>query len=42
MASNTLIKISSIEDEGDIDRARIVDGDLVPDELFCPIYRHLL
>jgi hypothetical protein len=41
MASNALMTISSIE-EGDIDRDRIVDGNLVPDELFCPICRYLL
>ncbi|CAF4367619.1 unnamed protein product, partial [Rotaria sp. Silwood2] len=32
---------SSIEG-GDIDRDRIVDGHLLPDEYFCPICRCLL
>jgi hypothetical protein len=42
MTSNTLVTILSIEEEGDIDRDRIVDGGLVPDELFCPICQYLL
>lgn len=41
MADNALITISSIE-EGDISRDRIVDGDSIPDELFCPICQCLL
>jgi hypothetical protein len=35
--SNTLGNLSS-----NIDRNRIVNGDLVPDEYFCPICRNLL
>ncbi len=41
MTSNQFSTISSIEDS-DIDRDRIVDGDLVPDEFFCPICQYLL
>jgi len=41
MANNEIVTISSIE-EGDIDRDRVVDGDLVPDEYFCPICQYLL
>ena len=41
MASNTVVTISFIE-EGNIDRDRIVDDHLVPDEYFCPICQYLL
>jgi hypothetical protein len=41
MTINALVTISSIE-QGYIDRDRIVNGDLVPDEYFCPICEYLL
>jgi len=41
MTSNTVVTMSSTE-EGDIDRDRIVNGDLVPDEYFCSICEYLL
>jgi hypothetical protein len=41
MTSYLVVTISSIEEE-DIDRDRIVDGDLVPDEYFSPICEYLL
>ncbi|CAF3160525.1 unnamed protein product [Rotaria sp. Silwood2] len=41
MTSNASMTISSIEEES-IDRDRIFNGDLVPDEYFCPICQYLL
>ena len=41
MTNNEVITMSS-DDEGNIDRERIVDGQQVPDEYFCPICQYLL
>ncbi|CAF2067177.1 unnamed protein product [Rotaria magnacalcarata] len=39
---NTTIHFDTSIEGGDIDRDRIVDGDILPDEYFCPICRYLL
>lgn len=41
MMSNALVTVSSVDEE-DIDRERIVNGNLVPDDYFCPICQYLL